>query len=193
MQTSKSIKIIIGLVCVIWIATIVGCFETAVNVPLKNYQPQIAGSDFSAYKGKPVYLMNFENEANDTTMWAYLSPDKKFSYSNDNILQNYFWYAFQNAFSNLGMAVSRMDNPDVMAPAMWVSLTSITDVNFQVKVTVQKKGITVFTQQYAVQEPPPAETERNAAALEARAYNMTSKLIATILKDPGFQKAVTGA
>ena len=193
MQSSKSVKIFIGIVCMICLATVIGCFETAVNVPLKNYQPQIAGSDFSAYKGKPVYLMNFENEANDTTMWAYLSPDKKFSYSNDNVLQNYFWFAFQNAFTNLGMAVSRMDNPDVMAPAVWVTLLSITDVNYQVKVTVQKKGITVFTQQFAIQEPPPAETERNATALEARAYNMTSKLIATILKDPGFQKAMTGA
>jgi len=193
MQSSKSIKIIIGFACMICLAAVIGCFETAVNVPLKNYQPQIGGSDFSAYKGKAVYLMNFGNEANDTTMWAYLSPDKKFSYSNDNMLENYFWYAFQNAFSNLGMAVSKVDNPDVTAPAVAVTLLSITDVNFQVKVVVQKKGITVFTQQYAIQEPPPAEAERNPAALEARAYNMTSKLIATILKDPGFQKALMGA
>jgi hypothetical protein len=126
-------------------------------------------------------------------MWAYLSPDKKFSYSNDNILQNYFWYAFEKAFTNAGMLVSKMDNPDLTAPAMWVTLLSITDVNYQVKVTVQRKGVTVFAQRYGIQEPPLPEKDSTPAALEERAYKMTNNLISTILKDPGFKRALAGA
>jgi len=189
MKSSKSINIILGLVCVIFSATIIGC-GAGVTVPLMNYKPMVTG-DYDVYKGKRVYLMNFENQANDTTIWTYSSPDKKFSYSDNNMLQNYFWYSFEKAFTQLGMLVSKMDNPDLAAPAMWVTLLSITDVNYQVSVTVQKRGITVFTEKYAVREPPLAEKDRNPAALEERAYKMTNNLISTILKDAGFQKALT--
>ena len=193
MQSIRSIKIIIGFVCVLFIATIIGCATGGgLNVPLTNYKPMLAG-DYDVYKGQRVYLMNFENEANDTTMWAYLSPDKKISYSNNNVLQNYFWYAFNNAFTNVGMLVSRMDNPDLTAPAMWVTLLSITDVNYQVSVTIQRKGVTVFTQKYGIQESPLPEKDSTPTALEERAYKMTNNLISTILKDQGFKKALAGA
>jgi len=189
MKSSKSVRIIIGFVCVIFAATIIGCAR-GVTVPLTNYKPMFS-DDYSVYKGQRVYLMNFDNQANDTTIWAYSSPDKKFSYSDNNVLQNYFWYSFEKAFTNLGMLVSKMDNPDLSAPAMWVTLLSITDENYQVNVTVQKRGITVFTEKYAIQEPPLAEKDRNPAALEERAYKMTNNLISTILKDSGFRKALT--
>jgi len=84
-----------------------------------------------------------------------------------------------------------MDNPDLTAPAMWVTLLSITDVNYNVSVTVQKRGVTVFTEKYTIQDPPLAEKDPNPAALEERAYKMMNKLISTILKDPGFQKVLT--
>jgi hypothetical protein len=78
-------------------ASIIGCGARAVNIPLTNYKPMLTG-DYDVYKGQRVYLMNFENQAGDTSMWAYSSPDKKFSYSNDSLLENYFWYAFERAF-----------------------------------------------------------------------------------------------
>lgn len=53
--------------------------------------------DHSVYKGKRVYLMNFENQANDTSVWYYFSPDKKFRYDTDTFIHNYFWYSFQAA------------------------------------------------------------------------------------------------
>jgi len=191
MKSSRPAKIIIGFVGVIFGATIMGCAGVGVNVPLNNYKPMFT-DDYSVYKGKRVYLMNFDNQANDTTMWAYSSPDKKFSYSDNNLLQSYYWYAFENAFAKLGMLVSKIDNPDVTAPAMWVTLLSITDVNYNVSVTVQQRGVTAFTEKYTIPEPPLAEKDRNPTALEERAYKMMNKLISTILKDPGFQKALTG-
>jgi hypothetical protein len=72
-----------------------------------------------------------------------------------------------------------------------VTLLSITDENYDVRVTVQKKGITEFTQEYTIQEPPLGGKGPNLVALEERAYRMTNKLIETILKDPGFRKVLT--
>jgi hypothetical protein len=135
--------------------------------------------------------MNFDNQANDTSIWYYYSPDKKFSYAGDGTIHNYFWYAFQNAFMKTGMIVSNMDHPDLTAPAMWVTLLSVTDASYQVRVTVQKKGTTVFTDTYTIQEPPLAEKDRTPDVLEKRAYRMTNRLIETILGDPRFRKVMT--
>ena len=189
MNSSRQIRIIIGSLCVIIGVILTGCRGT-VKVSLNNFNPAFT-EDYSAYKGKPVYLMNFDNQANDTSVWYYYSPDKKFSYSIDDTIHNYFWYAFQNAFTKAGMGVSNVDNPDLTAPAMWITLLSITDASYRVRLTVQKKGITVFTEKYTLQELPPAEKDRSLPALEERAYSMTNRLIGAIMKDPGFRKALT--
>ena len=188
MNSSKQIKTIIGSMCVIIGIIIVGCH--AVKVSLSNYHP-VFTDDYSVYKGTHVYLMNFDNQANDTSIWYYYSLDKKFSYSIDDTIHNYFWYAFQNAFTKAGMGVSNVDNPDLTAPAMWVTLLSITDASYQMRLTVQKRGVTVFTEKYTLQEPPLAEKDRNIVALEQRAYSMTNRLIETIMKDPSFRKVLT--
>jgi hypothetical protein len=189
MTSSKHAKMIIGSLCVIIGMVMIGCRAT-VKVSLNNYNPAFT-EDHSAYKGKPVYLMNFDNQADDTSIWYYYSPDKKFSYSIDDAIHNYFWYTFQNAFTKAGMGVSNVDNPDLTAPAMWITLLSITDASYQVRLTVQNRGVTVFTEKYTVQEPVLAEKDRNLAALEQRAYWMTNRLIETIMKDPGFRKILT--
>jgi len=90
-----------------------------------------------------------------------------------------------------GIAVSSVDNPDLTAPSMWVTLRSITDERYQVRVIVQKKGATSFIKDYISQEPLPAEGDRNPADLAQRAYRMTNQLIESILADPEFQKVIT--
>jgi hypothetical protein len=164
-------------------------FSQGVKVPLDNYKASFSGG-YEAYKGKRVYIMNFDNQANDTTIWRYFSPDKKFGYIMNDTLHNYFWYAFRNAFLKNGMLVSTVDNPDPAAPAMWVTLLSITDEQYRVQVTVQKKSITEFTNPYTIQEPPADEKDRTPELLEQRAYRMTNRLIETILKDTNFQKVI---
>jgi hypothetical protein len=88
------------------------------------------------------------------------------------------------------MVVSSMDHPDFTAPAMTVTLLSITDASYQVRVTVQKKGATAFTDIYTIQEPPLAEKDRAPDALEKRAYRMTNRLIETVIGDPRFRKVM---
>jgi hypothetical protein len=173
MKSGKHIRTIIGSVCIIISIVIIGCSTlTAVKVPPGNYNPVFTG-DYSVYKGKHVYLMNFDNQANDTSIWYYYSLDKKFSYSTNDTIHNYFWYAFRyafrNAFAKAGMRVSNVDNPDLTAPAMWITLLSITDVSYSVRVTVQKTGTIILAEKYTVQEPPLEEKDRNLAVLEQRA------------------------
>jgi len=159
-------------------------------VPIKNYSPKFT-ADLSEYKGKRVYLMNFDNQARDTTVWYYFSPDGKFAYGSSSLIHNYFWYSFERALISLGMWVSNMDKPDPYAPAVWMTLKSITDANFIVELKLQKfiYGVS-FTKTYTVagEELPVNAEQRTREYLEKRAYNMTNKLFETILNDPEFKK-----
>ena len=155
MNFPRQIKIIIGSLCVVIGITMIGC-RSAVKVSLNNYNP-VFTEDYSAYKGKSVYLMNFDNQADDTSIWYYYSLDKKFSYSVDNTIHNYFWYAFHDAFEKAGMRVTNVDKPDLKAPAILLTLLSITDASYRVMLTIQRRGTTVFTKKYTVDEQPLAE------------------------------------
>jgi hypothetical protein len=74
---------------------------------------------------------------------------------------------------------------------LWVILLSVSDEKFHVLLTTEERGKTIMKKGYSLQEPPPAEKDRNPASLEQRIYKMTNRLIATILKDPNFQKVIT--
>lgn len=167
-----------------------GCAGRRTSVLIDQYRPQFS-KEWNQYKGNSVYLMNFDNQANDTSIWYYYSRDQKFNYGTQSTIHNYFWYAFNDAFVKAGIAVSSVDNPDLTAPSMWVTLRSITDERYQVRVIVQKKGATSFIKDYISQEPLPAEGDRNPADLAQRAYRMTNQLIESILADPEFQKVIT--
>jgi hypothetical protein len=179
------------LMSVITFLTVNGCIATRVHVPIGQYAPQLK-SDWGVYKGKRIYLMNFDNQANDTSIWYYYSKDSKFQYGTGDTIHNYFWYAVRNAFSKIGMAVSSMDNPDPSAPAMWLTLRSITDEAFVVRMTVQERGITTFSKEFSVSQPPLKTEDRSPVNLERRAYVMTNRLVEKILADPQFKKTVAG-
>lgn len=186
MKASKRVGIIIGSFLVSMSIWIVGCGGMA-KVPIMNYKPMFT-EDHSLFKGKSIYLMNFENQAEDTKLWYYFSTNREVSYGNKDLIHNYFWYAFRDALVGLAMEVTNVDNPDSKAPAMWLTLISITDEQFQVKVTVQRSGKPDFEETYVVKEPPLPSDDRTPANLEKRAYVMTNRLFETILDDPEFKK-----
>lgn len=185
MKFGKHIGHVFAAACVIIAIIVSGCGSARVS--LMNFEPEF-NMDQSVYEGKHVYLMNFENQANNTSIWYYLSPDKKFSYGTDTFIHNYFWYSFHAGLVKAGFLVSNLDNPDTSAPAMWLTLRSITDAKFSVDLTVQLKGITVFAEHYVISEPPLLGDKRTPDNLEKRAYKMTNRLIEIILSDPGFKK-----
>ncbi len=174
------------LLCGFLFACSVGLMGTKID--LKSYSPALNGG-LSIYNGKKIYLMNFDNHAQNTTIWYYYSPDKKFTYGGDSLIHNYFWYSFQKALLNLGMEVSKVGSPDPQAPAMWMTLKSITDNRFEGEVNLQKFGNPFFIKTYSVVAEPLGEKQRAPANLEKRAYDMTNRLIEKILNDPEFKKA----
>lgn len=179
--------IAVSLFAVISIA-LWGC--QGMKVGLQNYNPAFS-SEYDVYKGKRVFLMNFNNQAKETGIREFYSPDMKFRYSSNDLVSNYFWYSFREAFTKLGMTVSDEDKPDYSATGMWVSLLSISDVKFHVLLTVQEREKAILKKEYSIQEPPPGEKDRTPAVLEQRVYKMTNRLIGAILDDPEFRKLFT--
>lgn len=167
-----------------------GLYGTKVNIT--NFAPDLSW-DHKFYSGKKVYLMNFENGANDTSLWYYYSPDKKFTYSNGDTLVNYFWYAFQKSMHDMGMQVSNVDRPNPSAPAMWLSLKSATEDRFQIQVNLQGYGDPFFVKIYTVSSEPLTAEERAPEVLEKRAYEITNRFIETVLTDPEFRDAFAKA
>jgi hypothetical protein len=188
MKSRACTKIVAVSALAIFTMLIRGCH--GMKVPLYSYSPVFTSSN-DIYKGKRVFLMNFNNHSRDTGIREYYSPDMKFRYSSNDLVSNYFWYSFRDAFTKLGMIVSDEDRPDYTATGMWVTLLSITDEKYQVMLTIQGKNKIVMKREYMVQEPPPLEKDRNLASLEQRAYLMTNRLIGKILDDPDFQKFFT--
>ena len=66
MKTSKRIGIIIGSFLVGMSIWIFGCGGMA-KVPLTNYEP-VFTEGHSSFKGKSIYLMNFENQVSEKGM-----------------------------------------------------------------------------------------------------------------------------
>jgi hypothetical protein len=186
-KVTRYIKTITGAIFALTLIIVIGCGSKRVNISLQNYQPVLT-RDYIAYQGKPIYLMNFSNEAENTSIWCYFSEDNEFSYGINDTIQNYFWYALHDTLYKIGMQVSNMDNPNLGAPAMWLNLLSITDEHFRVKVTIQKSGATVFMRTYEVTETPLPMDKNIPTNLENRAYKMTTMLFESILNDPDVMK-----
>jgi len=161
-----------------------------VVVSLTNYSPYFK-ADLSEYKGKRINLLDFHNEAKDTTLGYYFSLDRKYAYCGPSFIDNYFWYSFEKALLSLVMFVSDRRTPDPHAPAVWMTLKSMTDTKFEVEVKLQKfvYGV-LFTKTYSItgEDLPDKVEQLTQDYLEKRAYNMTNKLFETILTDPEFKK-----
>jgi hypothetical protein len=158
-------------------------------VSLTNYVPHFT-TDLSKYTGKRINLLDFDNQAKDTTLGYYFSLDKKTSYCGPSFIDNYFWYSCEKALTSLGMIVSNRNKPDPHAPAVWMSLKSLSDANFVVELKLQKFLYSVsFTKTYTItgEDLPAKPEQRTKEYLEKHAYNMTNKLFETILNDPEFK------
>ena len=176
---------------------LVGCMLTGLllsacaskTVMINTFTPA-PSKDLSALKGQKICFLYFQNHAQDATRSTYYSRDKQTGYTSGQPLYDYFRHAFEAASAKAGMIVTNEDNPDLTAPAMWVTLLSVTDEQFQTKVWVQKKDVTVFTKLYSVQESAPPAKEASPGELADRAYRMTNRLIESVLGDPEFQKVI---
>lgn len=180
--------VFVTMILSVVLISIYACGVYGTRIELTSYSPGLKG-DLSDYRGKKIYLMNFDNQAMNTSIWYYYSRDYKFTYGWESLIHNYFWYSFRKAMVNLGMEVSNVDRPDPSAPGMWLRLKSLTDERFVVEVYIQKFSAPLFIKTYSINAEPLPPEERTPENLEMRAYDMTDKLIGAILTDPQFKSA----
>lgn len=192
MRRKSKVVLLAGMLLCILLAvnTTAQARTRSVVVSLTNYSPNFK-ADLSEYKGKRINVLDFNNEAKDTTLGYYFSLDRQYAYCGPSFIDNYFWYSFEKALLSLGMLVSDRREPAPHAPAVWITLKSMTDDKFEVELKLQKfvYGV-LFTKTYTItgEELPAKVEQRTKDYLEKRAYNMTNKLFETILTDPEFKK-----
>jgi hypothetical protein len=188
-------KITISLVTVLALCSVLcSCIHLAKivskKIELTSYAPTLK-ADLSQYKGKPIYLINFDNQAQNTTIWCFFSRERQYSYCGDTTIHSYFWHSFDRALKQIGMIISTESRPDPAAPGMWMTLKSINDDRFVVEVKIQTRWEPYFTKTYEVAGDASSNIEGTPmqADLEKRVYLMIDRLIEAILTDAEFQKA----
>jgi hypothetical protein len=169
-----------------------------VPIAYEDYRPDL-GQGFAPLKGKKVRLMDFTNRADDTTQSTYASADKSITYGNPNSgfagiggrsVESYFWYCYQKALENVGMAVGTSSDPtDPAVPSMAITLKSITDQQFVLMVDVTRPGSPAVTKTITISEPA-AAPGTPAADLSARAYKMMTMSVMAVLQDPEIAAAL---
>ena len=189
MNASRRTQIWITLATIVVLMSVSGCRRGVhVYVQQDKYNPQLH-ENLNVYKGTPVFLSNFTNRADNTSMFYYYSPDYGVTYEGSPSLQSYLWYCFQKAMTSLGMKVySREDNPPAEAPEIQLVFTSLTDQEFKFEVTVLKGKQEVYKNSYAIAAPP--SKDMRPVALEERAYRMVDAAISTVLFDQKFQQSL---
>lgn len=158
---------------------------------LVEYTPKIDATKYSKFRGKKLCLSNIRNEAGNTTNFDYFSKDQKVHYQLSNkantiimLTQNYFWYAYQKAFSQIGLEASTDCSPE-NTPELWIIFQSLNDEELQLKINVLKNRETLYEKDLVVTMAPTAT--RNITELQKRAFEMIDLTVTRILDDPGFQ------
>lgn len=189
MKLNRRQQIWISLATLVLLVSLSGCRRgTHVYVMQDKYTPQLH-ENLNVYKGTTVFLSDFTNRADNTSMFYYYSPDNGVTYEGAPSLQSYLWYCFQKAMTNLGMTVQSVDeNPPAEVPEVQMTFTSLTDQEFKFEVTVLKGKQEVYKNSYAIAAPP--SKDKRPVALEERAYRMVDAAISTVLFDQKFQQSL---
>jgi hypothetical protein len=182
-----------------------GCQATSSNIRtdintysvplyLNDYPPQIDTSKYQQFSGKKMCMSNIRNYAANTTNFNYFSSDLKVRYELSNkantpiqLVQSFFWYAYQKAFILAGIDTSAYCSPENI-PELWIIFQSFTDEELQLKITVLKNRETQYEKDLIVRMA--TAENRNIPELQKRAYGMIDLTVTTILDDPGLQTAL---
>ena len=182
------------MVLVLGVAVTANAKKMKIYVQQDKYAPNM-GNTLNVYKDKTIFLANFENQAENTSIWYYYgknSKGKKIYYEAAPTLQSYLWYCWEKALLAGGMAVHRDTNPKPQeVPELRITFTSWSDLNFDCEVTVLKANQQLLRKKYTITFDP-AEDPDDEAKLEQRAYQSMDKIITSIMGDPELQNAVLG-
>jgi hypothetical protein len=172
------------------------------NIQLKSgaYMPKVSAK-VANLKDKTISLAGFDNNARDTTRYAYFDRTRDITYNTpDELLPDYLWYGMRKYLWAAGMKVFQAPPlapwsttalsqipPD--APAFSLNITSWTDAGFFCEVTITKPGEPPVQKGFAIAFDPPRDGDPKA--LETRAYESLDKIFETIFTDPVIKGVLT--
>ncbi|MBN2402923.1 MAG: hypothetical protein JXN64_11045 [Spirochaetes bacterium] len=165
-----------------------GCASSSVYVDISHsrYTPRFQSDQYSAYKDKSLFLSSFGNNANNTSVFYYYSPDSKIKYGEYAIV-SYYWYCFYKAFNSIGMTVYKDSAPSDI-PEFYFEFDHLSDQKINFQATVTKRMRIVYQKTFEITMPAPESVDR--PYLEQRAYQMVDNIITAILNDQNFKAAL---
>jgi hypothetical protein len=185
------------LAIVIALLALSGCRSSSIDIGLRldRYAPKIDPVKYQQYAGQQICLSNIGNDAQNTTIFYYFSPDGSARYSfyaadgdSGQIIQSYYWYAYKKAFTQIGITVAN-DCTLINQKELWIIFQSFNDQELKLRATTYKNTIPVYQKDITVTMPPYG-TPPDPGMLKQRAYEMTDLTITTLLDDPGLQDAL---
>ena len=160
-------------------------YRSYVWVKQDVYNPK-ASAKLADYKDRAIFLANFENRAENTTLFYYFDPDHEMYYEGAPTLHSYLWYCFEKALQRAGVLVYRDTAPPTV-PEFQLSFNSWSDEVFKCYVRLLKNGMIQFQKEFRITFQPPAHPDPEA--MEVRAYEDMDKIIETIFLDPALKEA----
>ena len=179
----KLIILILTLALVLGFALTANAKKIKIWVQQDKYTPNMDTS-LEAYKKVKIFLANFENKAENTTIWYYYGKDskgKKVTYEGAPSLQSYLWYCFEKAMLGAGMSVYRDTAPNLSTPELQLTFSSWTDLAFDCEVSLLANRQQLFRKTFNITFEP--ATSDDPAQLEQRAYKQMDKIISTIMSE----------
>jgi len=174
--------------------TVKALAEQVIQLKSSAYTPKVSAK-VADLKDKKISLLGFDNNAKETSRYAYFNKAQDITYNTpDELLPDYLWYGMRKYLWAAGMKVFQAPSsvaswsatlpsqipPDT--PAFGLSLTSWTDTGFLCEVTMTKPGEPSMQKAFAVAFDPPSAM--NPESLETRAYESLDKIFETIFTDP---------
>jgi hypothetical protein len=178
------------LLCACFLA-VAGCRTAGTKVFLKqtSYNPSFQTAKLSAYKGKTLYFSSVTNNAANTSIWGYYSPDSLYNYEATPSLHSYFWDCFIRSFNKIGVKtlVTPWTPGTESAPELQIVLNSVSDQEFAFGVTLIRSGESTFQKEYTVRSSQAGTTD--VAELEKRGYQLVDDAFLAMVGDPEFRTA----
>jgi hypothetical protein len=179
-------KIALLLLIAMLAVSFTACKSGTIYVKHEDYSPQASATE--GYKDVEVWLSDFTNNADNTTMWYFYAPDRSMTYETWPSVNSFLWYCFQKAFVEAGFVV-HPDSAPSNVPAVSVVFTSFSDREIEFQVTVVRQGNVLAVKEFDVTYPLP-EVGTDEAALIKRVYEFVDKMAQTVLADPEFKQAI---
>lgn len=168
--------------------------DTGIPVTIRRdlYNPNLAQYELSSYRGQTMIFYSISIDAKNVDNFHYYSPNKDVGYmlyystsSMQQPVASFLWYALQKAFETAGITIKE-SGPLKNVPELLISLTSLTDQEAKIIVSLQRNGL-LLVQKDLVVTMSYAPT-KDVSGLEKTAYLFLDKIASSILMDTDIKR-----